>query len=253
MGDRRSRQQQAAGGKSSPAMPRGEREKNQAVIDLPVVFPTVRPLPCTDFGTLTTFISMNYFLRIALLALIATVPAYADEKASARPWETGALNVETGVLWEIGTGTPFPYRLVVTQLSWRSKQFLGHEFADGSRLIIRHRLTLIGDVMQAGPESYYLGFSGSPSLEWWNKSGTWSLYTGSGGGFGLTDSRGIKGGQGQDFTLNWFIRGGVEHVMANDRRWSAGIMYQHMSNGGQTKPNPGIDALGFTLSYSWAF
>ena len=32
---------------------------------------------------------------------------------------------------------------------------------------------------------------------------------------------------------------------------NAGIMYQHMSNGGMTKPNPGIDALGFTLGYSW--
>jgi hypothetical protein len=30
-------------------------------------------------------------------------------------------------------------------------------------------------------------------------------------------------------------------------------MYQHMSNEGQTKPNPGIDALGFTLGYSWAY
>jgi hypothetical protein len=112
---------------------------------------------------------------------------------------------------------------------------------------------LIGDLMQNGPESHYLGFSGSPSVEWWNKSGTWSLFTGSGGGFGLVDSRGIKGGQGQDFTLNWFIRGGIEHVLPNNRRLSAGIMYQHMSNGGQTKPNPGIDALGFTLGYSWAF
>ena len=30
-------------------------------------------------------------------------------------------------------------------------------------------------------------------------------------------------------------------------------MYQHMSNGGMTKPNPGIDALGFVLGYGWVF
>jgi long-subunit fatty acid transport protein len=53
--------------------------------------------------------------------------------------------------------------------------------------------------------------------------------------------------------LNWFIRGGIEHVIGKALRLSAGIMYQHMSNGGQTKPNPGIDALGFTLGYSWAY
>ena len=163
------------------------------------------------------------------------------------------MNVETGVLWEIGTGTPFAYRLVPTQFSWRSAEFWGHGFADGSRIVVRHRLTLLADLMQNGPESHYVGFSGSPSVEWWDPSGTWSLFTGAGGGFGLTDSRGIKGGLGQDFTLNWFIRGGIEHVMANHRRLSAGIMYQHMSNGGMTKPNPGIDALGFTLGYGWSY
>ena len=196
--------------------------------------------------------SMPLSIKSALLGAILCVAAGAAE-SRARPWETGALNVESGVLWEIGTGTPFAYRLVPTQLSWRSKEFLGWGLSDGSRIVVRHRLTLLADLIQVGPESHYVGFSGSPSLEWWDKTGTWSLFTGSGGGFGLTDSRGIKGGLGQDFTLNWFIRGGIEHVTARNARLSAGIMYQHMSNGGMTKPNPGIDALGFTLGYGWAF
>jgi lipid A 3-O-deacylase len=173
--------------------------------------------------------------------------------ASPRPWETGALNIETGILWEVGALTPLSYRLIPTQLSWRSKEFIGHGFANGSRLMIRHRLTLIGTWVQQGPESHYVGFSGSPSIEWWDPTGKWSLFTGSGGGLGVIDSRGVRGGQGQDFTFNWFIRGGIEHVGAKDRRFSVGIMYQHMSNGGQTNPNPGIDALGFTAGYSWAF
>jgi len=196
---------------------------------------------------------MPPFFKLALLGSVLVLGGVAAESAPPRPWETGALNVETGLLWNIGTGTPLSYRLVPTQLSWRSKQFLGHVFADGSRLIVRHRLTLIGTWIQQGPESHYVGFSGSPSVEWWDRTGTWSLFTGAGGGFGLLDSRGVRGGQGQDFTLNWFIRGGVELVAAKDRRFSAGIMYQHLSNGGQTKPNPGIDALGFTLGYSWRF
>jgi len=196
---------------------------------------------------------MTHLLKIALLGSVLFAVSFAAEAAPAPPWETSALNVESGVLWEIGTGTPFPYRLIITQLAWRSKEFMEHDFADGSRIVVRHRLALLGDVIAGGPESHYVGFSGSPSLEWWDKSGTWSLFTGSGGGFGLVNARGIKGGQGQDFTLNWFIRGGIEHVLANNRRLSAGIMYQHMSNLGMTKPNPGIDALGFTVGYSWAF
>jgi len=196
---------------------------------------------------------MPHLIKSALLGSVLSLATFAAEPAPAPPWAAGAFNVETGVLWEIGSGTPFPYRLTPAQLSWRSKEFWGHEFADGSRLVLRHRLTLLADLMQNGPESHYVGFSGSPSLELWDRTGTWSLYTGSGGGFGLTDSRGIKGGLGQDFTLNWFIRGGIEHVIAKNRRLNAGIMYQHMSNGGMTKPNPGIDALGFTLGYGWTY
>jgi lipid A 3-O-deacylase len=213
------------------------------LIDAPARRPTL----------LATRAPMTHFFKLALSGLVLVLGGLAAESAAPRPWETGALNVETGLLWNIGTGTPLSYRLVPTQLSWRSKEFLGHAFADGSRIMIRHRLTLIGTWIQQGPESHYVGFSGSPSVEWWDRTGTWSLFTGAGGGFGLLDSRGVRGGQGQDFTLNWFIRGGVEIVAAKDRRFSAGIMYQHMSNGGQTTPNPGIDALGFTLGYSWRF
>jgi hypothetical protein len=196
---------------------------------------------------------MHHFIKIALPAAVLSVVAFASEPTPGRPWESGALTVESGMLWEIGSGTPIAYRLVPTQFSWRSAEFWGFAFSDGSRIVIRHRLALIGTWIQSGPESHYVGISGSPSLEWWDKTGTWSLFTGSGGGFGWIDSREVKGGQGQDFTLNWFIRGGIEHVTARNLRWSVGIMYQHMSNGGQTKPNPGIDALGFTLGYSWKY
>jgi hypothetical protein len=196
---------------------------------------------------------MPHFIKTALVISALSVRAFAAEPAPARPWATDAWNVESGMLWEIGTGTPIAYRLVPTQLSWRSAEAFGWELSDGSRVVFRHRLTLIGTWVEHGPESHYVGVSGSPSLEWWDRTGSWSLFGGSGGGFGLIDSQGVKGGQGQDFTLNWFIRGGIEHVTAKNRRWSAGIMYQHMSNGNQTKPNPGIDALGFTAGYSWSF
>lgn len=196
---------------------------------------------------------MPRFLKIAVLNAGLVLTGLAAESIPLRPWETSALNVETGVLWQVGTLTPLAYRLVPTQLSWRSKEFVGRAFADGSRLMIRHRLTLIGTWVQQGPEARYVGFSASPSLEWWDRTGRWSLFAGSGGGVGIIDSRGVRGGQGQDFTLNWFIRGGIEHVTAKDRRFSAGILYQHLSNGGRTDPNPGIDALGFTVGYSWAF
>jgi lipid A 3-O-deacylase len=185
--------------------------------------------------------------RLALLGFILSGALFAAEPTPLPAVDSDAVSLETGLLWEIGSGTPIPYRLVPTLLSWRSGEFFGRNLRDGSRIVLRHRLTLIGTWIEHGPESRYIGVAGSPSLEWWNQSGTTSLYTGSGGGAGLIDSQHVKGAQGQDLTFNWFIRGGLEHITLNGLHLTAGIMYQHMSNGGQPVPNPGIDALGFTL------
>jgi hypothetical protein len=195
---------------------------------------------------------MPYPTKLAILGLLFGSAARAADPGPESPWNAHALDVETGILWQSGSGTPIPYRLVPMQLSWRSKAFLDRELGDGSRLVVRHRLTLIGTWVQNGPESLYIGFSGSPSIEWWDRTGKWSLFTGAGGGFGIIDSRGVAGGQGQDFTLNWFIRGGVEWVTSRNTRVSAGFMYQHMSNAGMSDPNPGIDALGLTIGYGWS-
>lgn len=191
-------------------------------------------------------------LMTALLGIsLATATACAEDTPPPPPWKAHAWSVESGVLWEVGSGTPFPYRLLQTQLSWRSAEFLGWELGDGSRLSFRHRLTLLGAFVQNAPEARYVAFSGSPSLEWTNRGGTRALFAGAGGGFGAIDSRGIKGGQGQDFTLNWFARGGIEQAISRNLRLTVAIMYQHMSNGGQTKPNPGVDAVGFMLGCTW--
>lgn len=193
-------------------------------------------------------------MKKALLCAVAALAAgSAAPAADPMPWESNALSLESGLLWQVGKNTPLSYRLVPTQLSWRSAEVIGRELADGSRLVLRHRLTALGTWVQSGPESRYVGFAGSPSLEWWNKPGTWSAFAGAGGGAGWIDSRDIPGGQGQDFTLNWFARTGIEWLARPSLRVSLGAMFQHMSNGGQTNPNPGIDALGLTAGCSWAF
>jgi lipid A 3-O-deacylase len=195
---------------------------------------------------------MHLAIKAALLAGGLSGAVLSAAETERVPWKSNAWGLESGVLWEKGGSTPFAYRLLQTQFSWRSREVMGHEFQNGTRLVVRHRLTLIGAAIQNGPESHYIAFSGSPSVEWWNRAATWSLYTGAGGGFGGIDSRGIKGGQGQDFTLNWFARSGVEHVVSGHFRLNAGLMFQHLSNGGQTKHNPGINGLGFMIGCAWS-
>jgi lipid A 3-O-deacylase len=185
-----------------------------------------------------------------VLALAALVRAPA---ADAPPWASHAFTLESGLLWQAGHNTPLSYRLIPTQFTWRSPRAFGRTLENGSQLLVRHRLTLLATAVQQGPESHYIAFTGSPSIEWWDKQGRWCFFSGAGGGFGWLDSQGVRGAQGQDFTFNWFARAGVERVASHRSSWNAGLMFQHMSNGGQTNPNPGIDAFGFTIGYAWSF
>lgn len=196
---------------------------------------------------------MSSFVRALMLGLLAMATGGRGEGPLTSPWLTSMWNVETGVLWQVGTGTPIPYRLVPTQLAWRSGEIWGRSLPGGSRVVLRHRFGLIGTWVQEGPETYYAGVTASPSIEWWNPAGTWALFGGAGGGLGVVDSTDVTGGQGQDFTLNWFMRGGVEWVISPRSSVVAGILFQHLSNGGQTDPNPGIDALGFSFGWSWRY
>jgi len=210
-----------------------------------------RLLPPARHAPIPTMMPVRRLLLLFPILLFNARSAAAEAPAS--PWESSAITLESGLLWEVGHNTPLAYRLVPTQLSWRSPRAFGRTFTDGSRLLVRHRLTLLGTWVQQGPESHYIAVTGSPSVEWWGKEGKWCLFGGSGGGFGWLDSQGVKGAQGQDFTLNWFARAGIEHVTPGRGCLSAGVMFQHMSNGGQTNPNPGIDAVGFTVGYAWSF
>jgi lipid A 3-O-deacylase len=191
--------------------------------------------------------------KIVQVCLFLVVGSVVASEMKQKPWESSALSLETGILWETGVGTPISYRLMPTQFSWRSREIFGHEFKNGSRLVVRNRFGLIGTWVQQGPESFYLGLTASPSIEWWDKSGDWSLFGGAGGGGGWIDSQGVEGGQGQDLTFNWFIRGGVERVVGERTTVTAGVLYKHLSNGGQTDPNPSINALGFSIGISRSY
>mgnify|MGYP000202059350 CR=1 FL=1 len=71
----------------------------------------------------------------------------------------------------------------------------------------------VWQAIATGPETAYLGFSASPSIEYWFPGRTTALYASVGGGFGTIDSTDVPGGQGQDFTLNWFAAAGVRHYL----------------------------------------
>lgn len=206
---------------------------------------------------------MKNIISSCLLALIPLQGALADEKSpesSVNPesqkivsWKRHCIDLETGFTWNVGSNTPINYRIVPTQISWRSPYVWKKDFANGSKLVLRNQVSLIADWVERGPENYYIGLSGAPSLEWWSADDKWSIYTAIGGGVGLTNSTDVPGGQGQDFTFNWFAKSGVRYQLDQDFGVFGGAFFQHLSNRGATNPNPGIDALGFTVGVSFSF
>lgn len=185
-----------------------------------------------------------------LPALLATTSlAFANHPSEA--WE---LTLESGYLWNIGDNTPLDYEIVPTQLTLRTPaQLHWWEDENGARLIVRGRYSLMMETFTVGPESGYLGISGAPSIEYWFADAKTSAFFSIGGGVGITDSTYVRGGLGHDLTLNWFWNLGLRRELTDDLSVLGGAYFVHHSNGGRTKPNPGIDALGFTLGLGWRF
>lgn len=188
---------------------------------------------------------------IALLIATASLGFANDAGHPADAWE---LTLESGYLWNVGSNTPIDYEIMPTQFTFRSPTVLNW-FAgdDGSRVVVRSRVSLLTESIVEGPESFYFGINGAPSIEYWFPNQKTSLFFSIGGGIGWTDSTSVPGGQGQDFTLNWFSQLGVRQEIADNLSVLGGAYFIHHSNGGQTDPNPGIDALGFTLGLGWTW
>ncbi len=189
--------------------------------------------------------------QIAIL-LITAQPLLASDDVTA-PWERHAFDFESGVLWQAGDNTDIDYRLVQTQFSWRSPFVFKWDLGGGSTVVVRNHASLIATWVEEGPENHYFAISGSPSVEWWSADEMLSVYFSIGGGVGVIDSTDVPEGQGQDFTLNWFMKAGVRKQLTDDMAIFGGPFFQHMSNGGATNPNPGIDALGFSVGASFSF
>lgn len=199
---------------------------------------------------------MHAIIRNSLLAIASSLLAHqplraAPAEARGKPWDERYVDFETGCLWKVIA--PVHYRMIPTMLSWRSKPIFSTHLSDGSQILVRSRFSLLGQWLETGIENRYLGFNAAPSLEWWNKDATWSVYGGAGGGIGFIDSQGVVGGQGQDRTLNWFGTLGVSRPLNSSTEIRLGALFQHFSNGGATDPNVGLNSLGFTAGISWGF
>jgi lipid A 3-O-deacylase len=169
------------------------------------------------------------------------------------PASLWAFDVEAGALRRVTNNTSLDYTVVPVMFSLRTPAHIRLDLG-GGELTVRARFSLLTEAVAEGPESLYLGFSASPSVEYWfGQARRTCLYAGAGGGAGWIDSQGVPGGQGQDFTYNWFAAAGLRHYFTDHFSLNAGLLFQHWSNRGATDPNPGLDALGPVIGATWHF
>lgn len=205
---------------------------------------------------------MKLFTLLGLLAVPALaqgsdsssmLPGGCDRSTASGPdiWE---WTLESGYLWNVGHNTAIDYEIVPTQLTARSPVvWKWWENEDGAQLVVRHRFSALFESITSGPEDYYLGLAAAPSIEYWFPSHRTSAFFSIGGGLGMTNSSGGEEGMGQDLTFNWFSQLGLRHQLTENVALLGGLYFIHHSNLGLTDPNPGIDALGFTLGCGWKF
>ena len=188
--------------------------------------------------------------RIGLLATLSFIASNAF--AQDLPSDHTEYGVETGYLSKIKDNSPYDYRIVPTQLVWLTEPFYDlWRGNSGMRLLARHRFALLAETIRNGPETYYIGLSAAPTLELWLPDQKTALFAAVGGGAGYINAKGVEGGQGQNFTLNFFTQAGLRYQVTKDVALFGTSFFLHHSNGGMTNPNPGIDTEGVTLGLIW--
>ena len=115
-------------------------------------------------------------------------------------------------------------------------------------------VSAIAEPIFRGPENHYFGLNFGVRYNFVRPGSRLVPYFSGGFGLGWIDSHpSIPGAQGQDFTFNILTAAGISYQMSKHWKLDAGILYQHLSNAGQTDPNPSLNLLGPQIGLNYSF
>ncbi len=101
---------------------------------------------------------------------------------------------------------------------------------------------------------HYFGFNLGMRYNFVQRGSRFVPYISGGVGAGWIDSHPeVPGGQGQDFTFNILSAAGISYIVNDHWKVSVGALYQHLSNGGQTDPNPSLNLFGPQVDVNYSF
>ena len=105
-----------------------------------------------------------------------------------------------------------------------------------------------------GIENHYFGFNLGMRYNFVRPGSRFVPYFSGGVGADWIDSHPeIPGGQGQDFTFNILSAAGVSYSVNDHWKINVGALYEHLSNGGQTDPNPSLNLFGPQVGMNYSF
>lgn len=115
-------------------------------------------------------------------------------------------------------------------------------------------LLAMAEPILRGPENHYFGISAGFRYNFIQPGWRLQPYISGGVGLGWIDSHAdVYGAQGQDFTFNILTAMGVSYQVNDHLKLTVGALYQHLSNGGQTDPNPSLNLFGPQAGLTYSF
>jgi opacity protein-like surface antigen len=207
------------------------------------------------------------FLRIALLVsllgLVAPLATASTDRISTRfsPAESSietvdapSFEVASETAYLVGIiGNPNSYEVASQFFTarWRWGVIEKDSWLQGYNQVYA---TLVAEPITRGPENRYFGISLGFRYNFAKPGARLVPYVSGGIGLGWLDSHAnVFGAQGQDFTFNILTATGVSYKVNDHWKINAGVLYQHLSNGGQTDPNPSVNLLGPQLGVTYVF
>ena len=115
-------------------------------------------------------------------------------------------------------------------------------------------ISAIAEPIFKGIENYYFGFNVGFRYNFVQPHSRFVPYISGGVGAGGIDSHPeVPGGQGQDFTFNILSAAGISYMVNDQWKVDVGALYQHLSNGAQTDPNPSLNLFGPQVGVTYSF
>ena len=115
-------------------------------------------------------------------------------------------------------------------------------------------LSFLTEPIIRGIENHYFGMNLGLRYNFVRPGSRIVPYFSSGLGLGFIDSHAERlGGQGQDFTFNILGAAGLSYRFSDRFSGQIGALWQHLSNAGQTDPNPSLNLFGPQVGFTFSF